>query len=95
MAGMYLYGIESGFYCQFNCLAVCIGHFIDLLHVHLLDKRRGVEVESAACAIWHAPAYAPVRHVSAMSELDGNLCSLRVDGVCQLLQFRNNLFAHP
>ena len=57
---MDLHGIESGFDSEFNGLAECFHHFIDLPQVHLVDKGGGVKVEPAACPVWHTAAYPPV-----------------------------------
>ena len=92
---MYLYCIESCPDCEPDSIAVGFHDFIYLGMVHLVDKGRGVEIESPACPVRHASAYPPVRHVAAMPELDGGLCPFGMYCIREFFQIRDYLLPHP
>ena len=95
VARMHLHAVEACLNEKFRRRAESLGHFFYLSLVHAVHEGGGVEVEARGCAQRHASASAPVRHVAAVTQLDGSLCSLGVDGVSQFSQFGYDFGADP
>ena len=95
VAGMYLDSVETGFASQADGIAVSTRHSRQLVGAKASDECRRIEVETCCGAYRRTAADALVRHIAAMSQLDGRRCALRVYRIGELAQASYYLLAHP
>ena len=95
VAGVHLDAVEAGTAAEIDGFTKIIDNLVDVLDGHLAGESGRVEIETTRGRQWFFTASGAVGHIAAVSDLDGSLCALRMDGICQLLQFRHNLLAQP
>ena len=92
---MDLHAVEACLAGEVDSLAEIKDEGINLFLTQLSDESRRIHVEATRGAHRHAAAGGTVRHITAMSQLDGGLGAIAVDSIGEALQVGDNLFAHP
>ena len=92
---MYLDRIETGLTRQTYGIAERTRHTDYLVLFHPADYRRRIYIESRRSGNGSYPAYAAVRHISAMPQLYRGGSPLAVNGIGNAAQSGNYLRAHP
>ena len=95
VSGMDFYCVESGITCCIDGSAKGFCDFLDFVFTHSSHKCGGIEVESGRCRYGNLAGCAAVRHIAAMSKLNGGFGSLVVNGICNASQRFDDFGSHP
>ena len=95
MTGMDLDAVEACLTRQVDGLAEVFHQPVNLFFLQFPMKSRRIQVEATRGTHRHATTSGAVRHVAAVTQLDGSLGTVRMDGISEALQFGNNFLAHP
>ena len=95
MARVDLHAVEARLPGQVHRLPEIIDNGGDIFLRERPVEGGRIEVEAAGSADGQAAAVAPVGHVAAVAQLDGSLGALRMDGVRDAPEARDDFFPHP
>ena len=95
MSSMDLHAVEACLAGEVDSLAEVKDKGINLFLLQLSDESRRVHVEATRGTHGRTAAGGAVRHITAVSQLDGGLGAIAMDGIGESLQVGNNLLTHP
>ena len=95
MSGMDFHTVKACILCKAYGIAELYSHLPDFSITHSSHKSGGIKVEACGSGNGNLSGCAGVRHVAAVTELNGGLSSRGMDVIGECTQRHDNLGTEP